>query len=157
MSKERESLLSRIESRRARVAVIGLGYVGLPLAVEFARSGFPTLGIDVGERKVADVNAGRSYVIDVPPGDLAEVVLSGKLEATMDFGVLAGCDAVSICVPTPLSKTHDPDMSYVIAAVDMVARHVHPGMLIVLESTTYPGTTDEIIIPRVAASGPVRL
>lgn len=153
MNTERESLLSRIESRRARVAVIGLGYVGLPLAVEFARAGFPTFGIDVDERKVADVNAGRSYVIDVPPGDLMEVVPSGKLEATTDFAVLAGCDAVSICVPTPLSKTHDPDLSYVIAAIDMVARHVHPGMLIVLESTTYPGTTDEIILPKVAASG----
>ncbi len=153
MSQERKDLLARIESRKARVAVIGLGYVGLPLAVGFARSGFPTFGIDVVERKVAELNAGRSYVIDVPAGDLAETVPSGKLKATTDFGVLAGCDAVSICVPTPLSKTHDPDLSYVIAAVDMVARHVHPGMLIVLESTTYPGTTDEIILPKVAASG----
>jgi UDP-N-acetyl-D-glucosamine dehydrogenase len=153
MSQEHKDLLARIESRKARVAVIGLGYVGLPLAVEFARSGFPTFGIDVDERKVAALNAGRSYVIDVPAGDLAETVPSGRLKATTDFGVLAGCDAVSICVPTPLSKTHDPDLSYVIAAVDMVARHAHPGMLIVLESTTYPGTTDEIILPKVAAGG----
>lgn len=153
MIKEREILLSKIDSRRARVAVIGLGYVGLPLAVGFAKAGFPTFGIDVDDSKVAALNAGRSYVLDVPPGDLAEVVPSGRLTATSDFGVLRECDAVSICVPTPLSKTHDPDLSYVVAAVDKVARYVHPGMLIVLESTTYPGTTDEIIIPKVVGSG----
>ncbi len=153
MIKEREILLSKIDSRRARVAVIGLGYVGLPLAVEFAKAGFPTFGIDVDDRKVAALNAGRSYVLDVPQSDLAGVVPSGHLKATSDFGVLRECDAVSICVPTPLSKTHDPDLSYVVAAVDKVARHVHPGMLIVLESTTYPGTTDEIIIPKVVRSG----
>jgi len=153
MTTEQEILLSKINSRQAKVAVIGLGYVGLPLAVEFARVGFHTFGIDVDHRKVATLNAGRSYVIDVPQSDLAEVVISGKLTGTSDFGVLRGCDAVSICVPTPLSKTHDPDLSYVISAIDEVAKHVHPGMLIILESTTYPGTTDEIIIPKVVGNG----
>jgi UDP-N-acetyl-D-glucosamine dehydrogenase len=153
MTKELDTLLAKIEARRARVAVIGLGYVGLPLAVAFARSGFRTFGVDIDERRVAELSAGRSYIIDVPPSDLAEVVPSGKLSGTSDFGVLRDCDAVSICVPTPLSKTHDPDLSYVIAAVEKVAKHVHPGMLIVLESTTYPGTTDELIIPKVAGNG----
>jgi UDP-N-acetyl-D-glucosamine dehydrogenase len=153
MTEEHEILLTKIETRLARVAVIGLGYVGLPLAVAFAKSGFRTFGIDVDDRRVAELNAGRSYISDVPQNDLAEVVAAGKLKAMSDFGVLGDCDAVSICVPTPLSKTHDPDLSYVISAVDEVARHVHSGMLIVLESTTYPGTTEEIIIPKVAGNG----
>lgn len=153
MTTSYERLLSKINSRQAKVAVIGLGYIGLPLAVEFAKAGFLTYGIDIDKRKVAALNAGRSYVIDVPHSDLAEVVPSGKLKGTSDFDVLRDCDAVSICVPTPLSKTHDPDLSYVISAIDEVTKYVHTGMLIVLESTTYPGTTDEIIIPKVVRNG----
>jgi UDP-N-acetyl-D-glucosamine dehydrogenase len=153
MTTEQEILLSKINSRQAKIGVIGLGYVGLSLAVEFAKAGFFTYGIDIDKRKVDALNAGRSYVIDIAHSDLAEVVSSGKLRGTLDFSILRDCDAVSICVPTPLSKTHDPDLSYVISAVDEVAKYVHAGMLIVLESTTYPGTTDEIIIPKVVSNG----
>jgi len=153
MTTDHEILLSKINSRQAKVAVIGLGYVGLPLAVGFAKAGFSTSGIDIDNRKVDELKAGRSYVIDVPQNDLAELIPSGKLKGTTDFSVLRDCDAVSICVPTPLSKTYDPDLSYVISAADEVAKYAHAGMLIVLESTTYPGTTEEIIIPMVIRNG----
>lgn len=133
--------------------MIGLGYVGLPLAVEFARAGFRTIGVDTDARKVKAIKAGRSYIKDVPGADVAALSRSGKLGATSDFSVLRSVDAVSICVPTPLSKTKDPDLSYVIAAVDAVERYLHAGMLIVLESTTYPGTTDDIIGARLARNG----
>jgi len=148
-----EELLTKINTRQARVAVIGLGYVGLSLAVEFARAGFRTVGIEVDERKVEAVNAGQSYIGDVPAADVAAEVRAGKLSATTEYGVLSECDTVSICVPTPLSKTRDPDLSYVISASEAVAEYVHAGMLIVLESTTYPGTTEEIIVPRVLRNG----
>ncbi len=153
MTDYRELLLSKLASRQARTAVIGLGYVGLPLAVEFARAGFRVVGIDVDVRRVEAVNAGQSYIGDVSAADLAAVVRAGRLSATTDFSALRECDAVSICVPTPLSKTRDPDLSYVMSAADAVAEHVHAGMLIVLESTTYPGTTDEIIVPRIVHNG----
>lgn len=153
MTNVQATLLAKIHSRQAKMAVIGLGYVGLPLAVEFAKAGFSTVGIDVDARKVEAIQAGRSYIGDVPEADLGELVRGGRLTAATDFAVLRECDAVSICVPTPLSKTHDPDLSYVIAAADSVVQHVHEGMLIVLESTTYPGTTDEIIVPRMLSNG----
>ncbi len=153
MDTYKQTLLDRIERREARVAVIGLGYVGLPLAIGFAQAGFQTVGIDVDNRKVAAVNAGESYIGDVPAADVAAAVTGGRLRATSDFGELAECDAVSICVPTPLSKTHDPDMSYVISAAEAVAAYLHPGQLVVLESTTYPGTTDEVIVPRMLRQG----
>jgi len=146
-------LLTKIVSRQAHVAVIGLGYVGLPLAVEFAKAGFRVTGIDVDARRVEALNAGESYIGDVPAADLAAAARAGALRATTDFSLLHECDAVSICVPTPLSKTHDPDLSYVMAAADAVAKHMHAGILIVLESTTYPGTTDEIIVPRMVQNG----
>jgi UDP-N-acetyl-D-glucosamine dehydrogenase len=149
----REGLLLKIATRQARVAVIGLGYVGLPLAVEFAKSGFRTVGIDLDDRKVETLNAGRSYIGDISGETLAPLVASGHLRATTDFSVLRECDAVSICVPTPLSKTHDPDLSYIIAASDQVVKYVHAGMLVMLESTTYPGTTEDIIVPRVVTKG----
>jgi len=141
------TLLNKIETRNARVAVIGLGYVGLPLAVEFAKAGFPTVGIDTDPRKVQAITTGQSYIGDVSTAELSKLVKAGLLGATVDYNTLRECDAASICVPTPLSKTHDPDLSYVIHAVEAVAEYVHPGMLIVLESTTYPGTTEEIIVP----------
>jgi UDP-N-acetyl-D-glucosamine dehydrogenase len=149
----REALLSKISNRQARVAVIGLGYVGLPLVVELAKSGFKTVGIDLDTRKVEVLNAGRSYIGDIASETLAPLVNSGHLRATTDFSVLRDCEAVSICVPTPLSKTHDPDLSYIVAASDQVAKYVHAGMLIMLESTTYPGTTEDIIVPRVVTNG----
>ena len=134
------------------VAVIGLGYVGLPLAVAFAEAGYTVHGIDLDQRKVDALNAGESYIGDVPAARLAPLVDAGRLSATTDYGALAACQAVSICVPTPLHKTGDPDISYIVAASDEVARSLHPGMVIVLESTTYPGTTTEILLPRLQAN-----
>ena len=141
------SLIEKIRSRDAKVAVIGLGYVGLPLAVELARAGFHAVGIDVVDEKVRRVNAGDSYIKDVPSDVLAECVKSGRLSATTDFSVLKSCDTVNICVPTPLRKTRDPDISYIVASVEEIKKYVHKDMLVVLESTTYPGTTEEVILP----------
>jgi UDP-N-acetyl-D-glucosamine dehydrogenase len=142
-----EALTEKIRNRTARVGIIGLGYVGCPLAVEFAKAGFHVTGIDLQATKVAGINAGHSYIQDVPEQDVKELVANGRLRATTDFSVLSELDTVSICVPTPLRKTKDPDMSYVVAACQEIARYAHPGMLIVLESTTYPGTTDEVLLP----------
>jgi UDP-N-acetyl-D-glucosamine dehydrogenase len=147
------SLLDRIQSRDARVGVIGLGYVGLPLAVEFARAGFSVVGFDVDAQKTARINAGCSYIPDVPDSDLASVVASGKLRATTEMHALAEMDAIDICVPTPLRKTKDPDLSYVVRAVEAVAAKLKTGQLIILESTTYPGTTDEVVQPMLEAKG----
>jgi UDP-N-acetyl-D-glucosamine dehydrogenase len=149
----KSTLLTKIHDRTAVLAVIGLGYVGLPLAVAFAQAGFRVIGIDVDPRKVDALAAGASYIGDVPSEDVAALVQAGRLRATRDYAALGACDAVSICVPTPLSKTHDPDMAYIIAAADEVAKYVHAGLLIVLESTTYPGTTEEIIVPRMLHNG----
>ena len=147
------SLLEKIESRRARTGVVGLGYVGLPLAVELARSGYHATGIDLDVRKVDAINQGRSYIPDVPDAAVKSLREAGKLDATTDFSVVAQLDTINICVPTPLRKTKDPDMSYIVSAVDAIAKHLHPGMLIVLESTTYPGTTDEVVQPALEATG----
>ena len=140
-------LAHKIKSRTARVGVVGLGYVGLPLAVEFARAGFQVTGIDLHQLKVSTLNNGSSYVPDVPNDAVKSLVAQGRLYATSDFSVLAELDTVNICVPTPLRKTKDPDMSYIVAACQEIAKHLHPGMLIILESTTYPGTTDELLLP----------
>ncbi len=148
-----EELLTKIQNRKVLVAVIGLGYVGLPLAVEFARAGFRVVGVDTDPRKVDSINRGSSYLPDVPTQALAPLVDSGNLTATTDYDVLAGADAISICVPTPLSKYKDPDISYIVAASDGIGQLAHAGMLVVLESTTYPGTTEEIILPRIAENG----
>src|SRR5690554_4005665 len=153
MSSMKQQLLARIHERRAVVGVVGLGYVGLPLAMEFARAGFHVVGFDVSEPRVRELMAGRSHIQDVPSKVLAEHVSSGRFEATSDPDRLRECDAVSIAVPTPLSKTRDPDMSFVHAATETVARASHPGMLIVLESTTYPGTTREVLQPRLEQTG----
>ena len=141
------SLIEKIRARDGRVAVIGLGYVGLPLAVELARAGFKSVGIDVVDEKVRRVNAGDSYIKDVPSDVLADCVKSGRLTATSDFSVLKSCDTVNICVPTPLRKTRDPDISYIVSAVEEIKKYIHKDMLVVLESTTYPGTTEEVILP----------
>ncbi|HIG74490.1 MAG TPA: nucleotide sugar dehydrogenase [Bacteroidetes bacterium] len=147
------SLLDRIEGNTARLSIIGLGYVGLPLAVVFAEAGVQVVGIDVNADVVDGLNRGESHIEDIPTERLAPLVESGLFTATTDFGVLAGCDGVSICVPTPLRKTGDPDISYILAATDAIKAHVHPGMVVVLESTTYPGTTREIIQPALEESG----
>jgi UDP-N-acetyl-D-glucosamine dehydrogenase len=146
-------LAEKIISRRARVGVVGLGYVGLPLAVEFAKAGFDVTGIDLNQEKTDLVNRGVSYIGDIKTGDLAALVQAGKLEATTDFSVLLELDTVNIAVPTPLRKTKDPDMSYIDAACREIARYLHPGLLVILESTTYPGTTDELVLPMLSESG----
>ena len=148
-----QQLRERIAKKTARVGVIGLGYVGLPLAVEFAKAGFDVTGIDVLAAKVDQFNRGESYVKDVPDDVFAPLVASGKLRATTDFSVIRELDTVDICVPTPLRKTKDPDMSFVVAASDEIAKHLHPGLLVMLESTTYPGTTDELVLPKLEEGG----
>jgi UDP-N-acetyl-D-glucosamine dehydrogenase len=153
MSQSAERLLEKIRQKQARAGVVGLGYVGLPLAVELARAGLPTTGIDLDERKVAEIMAGRSYIPDVPPADVAALRAAGRLEATTSFDAIADLDTVNICVPTPLRKTRDPDLSYVVAAAEAIAARLHPGMLVVLESTTYPGTTAELLVPMFEARG----
>ena len=149
----KEQLLSRINDRSAVVGIVGLGYVGLPLAMEFAKAGFRVIGFDVSQRVVDLLSSGKSHIQDVPSDDVARMIGAQKFSATTDEARLAECDAVSIAVPTPLGKTRDPDMSYVNAATDTIARNAHPGMVIVLESTTYPGTTREVIQPRLEAIG----
>ena len=146
-------LRGRLADRSARVGVVGLGYVGLPLAVEFARAGFVTTGIDLDTRKVDAVNQGTSYIPDVPTAEVARLVAERRLEATIDFGVVAELDTVNICVPTPLRKTKDPDMSFIVSAVEQIAKYLRPGMMIILESTTYPGTTEELVKPMLEATG----
>jgi UDP-N-acetyl-D-glucosamine dehydrogenase len=146
-------LLERINSTQARIGIIGLGYVGLPLAVEFARAGFDVTGFDVDESKNQQINAGSSYIPDVPSAELAEVVQKGKLRATSDMSRLADMDVIDICVPTPLRKTKDPDLSYVVKAVESAAKVLRRGQLVILESTTYPGTTDEVVQPMLEAGG----
>ena len=149
----KNQVLSRIHDRSATVGVIGLGYVGLPLAMEFARVGFTVVGFDVSQRVCDQLNAGESHIQDVPSEQVAQFVASGNFTATTDANAMRAADAVSIAVPTPLGKTHDPDMSYVQAAAASVAEIAHPGLLVVLESTTYPGTTREVVLPLLAAAG----
>jgi len=179
----KNELITKFQTRNAHVAVIGLGYVGLPLAVNFAQAGYRVTGIDLDVRKVDAINRGESYIEDIPSAQVAALVAtaqhrevavetlptgadqasqpavtgsprhpvtqsSGHLSATTNYAVLADCDAVSICVPTPLNKTGDPDLSFIVAATEAIARYLHPGLVIVLESTTYPGTTTEVMLPR---------
>ncbi|NBW65665.1 nucleotide sugar dehydrogenase, partial [bacterium] len=149
----RERLLARIADRSAITAVVGLGYVGLPLAMELCEAGFHVLGFDVSERVVTLLNRGESHIQDIPASLVGKYVAAGLFHATTDERELAKADTVSIAVPTPLAKTRDPDMSYVIAATDTVARQAHSGMLVVLESTTYPGTTREVMQPPLEGRG----
>jgi UDP-N-acetyl-D-glucosamine dehydrogenase len=148
-----DSLLQKIEKREAKVAVIGLGYVGLPLAVEKAKAGFTVIGIDRKEERVAMVNRGENYIPDILGSDLATVVAEGKLRATQDFSVVADADVITICVPTPLDKNKQPDTSYIEGVVKQSLPYLHKGQLVVLESTTYPGTTEEVILPRIESRG----
>lgn len=149
----KQALFDRLENRTAIVGIVGLGYVGLPLAVEFAEANFNVIGIDVTQRKVDQINRGESYIPDIPTERLRPLVENGKLRAETTYESLKQADAVVICVPTPLRKTKDPDMSFVLSAVEGVASICHEGMLMILESTTYPGTTVEIVVPRLQQSG----
>ena len=148
-----KDLEQKIRDGKARAGVVGLGYVGLPLAVEFAHSGLHVTGIDVSASKVDAINAGRSYILDVPSERVAELVKKGKLDATSDFAAVKDLDTINICVPPPLRKTREPDLSFVIGAIDSLLPHMRPGQLLILESTTYPGTTDEVVLPRLRAVG----
>ena len=149
----KQQLLHKIETRQARVGIVGLGYVGLPLAVAFAEAGFEVVGVDVSREKVASLNRGASYVEDVPDSALLPLVQSGRLSASTDYAVLADVDTISVCVPTPLRKSKDPDISYIIDAAECIAHYGGHGKLIVLESTTYPGTTEEVFLPRLSSNG----
>ncbi len=144
----KEILIEKLQNRSARVAILGLGYVGLPLAVVFAEAGFKVTGIDPDRRKVDTILRGESHIQDIPGEQVKRLVSAGSLTATTDFSVLEEIDAVSICVPTPLRKTGDPDLSYILSATDELAKFMHSGMVVVLESTTYPGTTREILLPK---------
>jgi len=144
----KDNLIQKLKSKEARVAILGLGYVGLPLAVVFAEAGFHVTGIDPDSRKVDSLKKGISYIPDVKTEAIEKPVKSGHLTATTDFSVLKEIDAVSICVPTPLRNTGDPDMSFIISATEELAKYVHKGMVVVLESTTYPGTTRELLLPK---------
>ncbi|OGW82199.1 MAG: UDP-N-acetyl-D-glucosamine dehydrogenase [Omnitrophica bacterium RIFCSPLOWO2_12_FULL_44_17] len=148
-----QQLNEKIRTKTIRAGIIGLGYVGLPLAVEFARAGVEVIGIDIDSKKVTSVQQGKSYILDVKESDVATFVKREKLHATTDFSVIANLDTVNICVPTPLRKSKDPDISYIVAATQEIAKYVHPGMLIILESTTYPGTTEEVILPMLEEKG----
>ena len=144
----KETLIEALKTKKAHVGILGLGYVGLPLAVVFAEAGFRVTGVDPDPRKVDCLNKGVSYIPDVRTEAVEKLVKSGNLTATTDFSVLQGIDAVSICVPTPLRKTGDPDMSFILSATEELAKYIHKGMVVVLESTTYPGTTREILLPK---------
>jgi UDP-N-acetyl-D-glucosamine dehydrogenase len=149
----KDVLLEKIQDRSATIGIIGLGYVGLPLAVEFAKGGFKVIGYDVSERVCKSLMEGHSHIQDVPSADVAKLVRQQLFEATTDESRLREADAVSIAVPTPLVKTRDPDMSYVVSATATISEFAHPGMLVVLESTTYPGTTRELMQPKLEAAG----
>ncbi len=157
MSRQNKSayhpLYEKIKTKRARVGIIGMGYVGLPLAQAFAENGLTVTGIDLDASKIRSINRGRSYIGDVPSADLSALVKKGLLLATTDFQVLRKMDAVIICVPTPLNRSRDPDMTYIMSAANAIAKHLRRGQLIILESTTYPGTTDEVILPLFEKSG----
>ena len=148
-----DSLAKKIRNRTANLGVIGLGYAGLPLAVEMARHGFPVTGIDIDGVRVESVNAGISYVKDVPDETLIDLVTKSSIRATQSFSAVESLDAISICVPTPLRKTKDPDLSYVMVSAEAIRHHLTPGKLIILESTTYPGTTREVVLPILEKSG----
>jgi len=153
MNRTAKELQNKIIGRKARAGVIGLGYVGLPLAVEMAEAGFTVTGFDIDQMKIARLNRGDSYIGDVQATQLESALARGRFTATADFGMLAECDTLNICVPTPLRKTRDPDLSAIINVLQEVQRVLHPGQLVILESTTYPGTTEEIVIPILSEKG----
>ena len=143
------TLNNKIKNNSAKIGVIGLGYVGLPLAVEFARANFNVIGIDINKKRVESINAGKNYIKDIKDSTLTELVNKKLLKASYDFGEVKNLDAISICVPTPLNKEKNPDISYIVSVMDKIKNFIHPNMLIILESTTYPGSTKELILPYV--------
>ena len=148
MTSIKAALLNSLRDHSATIGILGLGYVGLPLTTAFGEAGFKIIGIDPDSRKVDSIHKGKSYIQDVSDAQIDGLLKQGRLSATTDFSALRQCDAVSICVPTPLRKTGDPDMSFILSATEQVAKYIHPGMIIVLESTTYPGTTREVLLPK---------
>jgi UDP-N-acetyl-D-glucosamine dehydrogenase len=153
MSKLSENLAQKIKGHSAQVGVVGLGYVGLPLVVEFAEAGFTVTGIDLDQRKVDSINRGESYIQDIPTDTLKHLWEKGLIKATTDFSVVKDLDTISICVPTPLGKSKEPDMSFIVKSCESITQHFAPGKLVVLESTTYPGTTDELMLPMFEKGG----
>src|SRR2546421_9544759 len=149
----KNQLINLIKDKRACVGVIGLGYVGLPLATEFATAGIKATGFEVDEKKVSEINAGRSYIADVTSETIKESVDAARLSATTDFDLLKECDAIIICVPTPLRKTKEPDVSFILAAAEEIKKRLRRGQLVTLESTTYPGTTGEVPLPLFEETG----
>jgi UDP-N-acetyl-D-glucosamine dehydrogenase len=148
-----DRLKEKILARTAKVGIVGLGYVGLPLAVEFAEAGFAVTGIDLDPAKVDSINSGHSYILDIPSSITKSLSERGTLRAVADFSVVSELDTLNICVPTPLRKTKDPDMSYIVSACQEIAKYLRPGTLVILESTTYPGTTDELVLPMLQRDG----
>jgi UDP-N-acetyl-D-glucosamine dehydrogenase len=148
-----QALIRKLKSGKARIGVIGLGYVGLPLLDVFGRAGYSVVGIDVDANKIEMLRKGKSYIEDVPSARIAALVRKGALHATTDFSIVETLDALSICVPTPLRKTGDPDLSFIVTVTEAIAQYLHPGMVIVLESTSYPGTTRDLLLPRCEARG----
>jgi UDP-N-acetyl-D-glucosamine dehydrogenase len=149
----KDELKNLIAEKNAQIGVIGLGYVGLPLIIEFALKGFPTVGFEVDTKKVDALNTGVSHIVDVPSENVQKAIDAGKFTATTDFSALKDCDVIIICVPTPLRKTKDPDMSYILAAGEQIKKYARRGQLVILESTTYPGTTDEVLQPMIEEAG----
>ena len=149
----KKELLEKIMNKTAVIGVVGLGYVGLPLAVEKAKAGYHVIGFDIQEQKVRMVNEGTNYIGDIVPADLKNIVMCGRLRATNDYSFIRDVDCIAICVPTPLDQYYQPDISYVVNSAKEIAKYLHKGMLVVLESTTYPGTTEEIVMPILESSG----
>ncbi len=154
MGKQHSVLLQKIKSKKAKIAVIGLGYVGLPLACEFAKNGFTVTGVDLDGSRIRTLQEGKSYIADVPGEEIAKLVKAGRLKGVSDYQVIGDTvDVVIICVPTPLNRFKDPDMSFIVSAADQIEKRLHQGELVILESTTYPGTTEEVILPQLEKSG----
>lgn len=153
MNHPENKLARRLKNRQAKIAVIGLGYVGLPLAHAFAQKGFHVTGIDIDSRRIRAIEQGKTYIADLPSSALRKVISQGRLRAVADYDPLEQMDVVIVCVPTPLNRVKDPDISYIVSAAEAIQRRLHPGELVILESTTYPGTTDEVILPILEKSG----
>ena len=141
------NLIEKIDTRSAKIGVIGLGYVGLPLAMEFVKAGYNVTGIDIDENKIKSINNGENFINDVNDADLKKATKDGLLRGTTDFSIVKRLDAISICVPTPLNKEKNPDISHIVSVMEKIKNYLHPNMIIILESTTYPGSTRELILP----------